>query len=675
MGAYAWRIDPSGTVYNLTDNTNTFLTGQEVPPPPTAPQFVSSRDVDGDALVDTRYGNRTVTLNIRVVGSSQSDIEDRTQLLQAAITKLHREGGVLEGTSPAGTVFYLTVLDAQMTLPQGKRYMTRLIAEPTLEFTCSPFIYGSENSPSDHVETSSPCLIFTEASVAGDVPALGRLVVDEDQGADQAWLTWGLRSKTYSSDADAALYYDASGRTAQGAGATTSTAPSGYTGSGAILAGSLSNAFESILSTQATGGGSHHQHTGAYRVFARWQSKATNTGVVAVAFEWSVGDFRTSTRSATTYLTDTRASDGTPVEGSWVLVDHGIVRIPSGTTQWEGRFLASSTVQNDDVYLDHYFLVPADEGSGVSSALASSSAATSYTARDDFGGTGALATQSLTTGGTWTAPATPYETDDFSMSAGWAQRTATSDTSTGIRYGRWLYASGTSAMTNQQVLAGIYVVGVSGFATGVIARAVDKDNFLAAVIATPASLLTSVDIYKVVAGTATLLGSARPSGATTVDSVYPLYLTVTAGGGWQADVGGNRVFIASGYDSDLATGGALASGYAGIIDWNTSATATARKISWFYASAPSPDAAVFASQSAQVKYDGVTREDTTGTFWAPASDYTGDYMLVPPAGRESRTTQVIVKACRQDPYSGVDSNVDDISAKLYVTPRYLTVPT
>ena len=640
--------------------------------------------MDGDALVDTRYGNRTVTLNIRVVGSSQSDIEDRTQLLQAAITKLHREGGVLEGTSPAGTVFYLTVLDAQMTLPQGKRYMTRLIAEPTLEFTCSPFIYGSENSPSDHVETSSPCLIFTEASVAGDVPALGRLVIDNDEspGADQAWLVWGLRSKTYDSDADAALYYDAVGRTAQGAGAATSTAASGYTGSGSVLADKLSTQFESILSTQATGGGSHLQHTGAYRVFARYQAGSSNSGTVGVALEWAVGDFRDPTRNSTVYLTEDRTSSGTAINGSWLLVDHGIVRIPSGSTQWEGRFLATGTALNDDLHIDHFFLVPVDEGYGQASSVAPDVAATAYTARSTFTTeSGAITGDSLTTGGTWTAPASAYEADDFSA-VGFAAIRAPSgnDTSTDARYGRWVYASGTSAMTATAVQADVWIQ-TTGCSNGVVARAVDKDNFL--VLRAGLSTVPTLTLEKFVSGTKTTLMSTSlyqlvyPSNYTTT-----VRLVVFANGVWHAYMSFRGTYptypltlIGSGIDSSLATGGDLDDGYAGIHSWVTSTYTSPGYVDSFYVWVPVSDAACFASRSARVKYDGVMRQDSAGSYYAPMSDYTGDYLLVPPAGRESRTTQVLVKMCRTNPYTGTDGYVDDLSAKLYVTPRYLSIPT
>jgi hypothetical protein len=86
------------------------------------------------------------------------------------------------------------------------------------------------------------------------------------------------------------------------------------------------------------------------------------------------------------------------------------------------------------------------------------------------------------------------------------------------------------------------------------------------------------------------------------------------------------------------------------------------------------DAAMFASQSLEIRHNGVIREDSGGTTWQQVSSYEGDFLRVPVTGREGRSIRYIVKACRNDPASGPDSGIDDISATLAVTPRYLSVP-
>jgi len=82
---------------------------------------------------------------------------------------------------------------------------------------------------------------------------------------------------------------------------------------------------------------------------------------------------------------------------------------------------------------------------------------------------------------------------------------------------------------------------------------------------------------------------------------------------------------------------------------------------------------MFASQSLEVRHDAVLREDSTGSLWGPVSAYRGDLLTVPASGKESRTCEFLVKACRNNPYTGADTGIDDISARLYVTPRGLVV--
>jgi hypothetical protein len=93
-----------------------------------------------------------------------------------------------------------------------------------------------------------------------------------------------------------------------------------------------------------------------------------------------------------------------------------------------------------------------------------------------------------------------------------------------------------------------------------------------------------------------------------------------------------------------------------------------------------PDGAMLASQSMQLSHLGAYREDSGGTVWAPVSSYTGDNLYIPPSGSEGRTLRVIIKASRYEPGvstsgSFSDSAIDDISARLFVTPRFLIVDT
>jgi hypothetical protein len=85
-------------------------------------------------------------------------------------------------------------------------------------------------------------------------------------------------------------------------------------------------------------------------------------------------------------------------------------------------------------------------------------------------------------------------------------------------------------------------------------------------------------------------------------------------------------------------------------------------------------APIAASRTLSVRHDAVVRNSASvSTYWI-VPPFRGDYLRVPPAGDEGRTVEIIVKLSRGMLLTGADSAIDDLSAKLYVTPRYLAVP-
>lgn len=87
-----------------------------------------------------------------------------------------------------------------------------------------------------------------------------------------------------------------------------------------------------------------------------------------------------------------------------------------------------------------------------------------------------------------------------------------------------------------------------------------------------------------------------------------------------------------------------------------------------------------ANGHSQLRYDGAFTAAAAGTYWYEMNGYEGDYLRVPPAGAEARTVRVIVKYSRADTAIGftadwpltIDEGTDDLSARLFITPRYLT---
>jgi hypothetical protein len=81
---------------------------------------------------------------------------------------------------------------------------------------------------------------------------------------------------------------------------------------------------------------------------------------------------------------------------------------------------------------------------------------------------------------------------------------------------------------------------------------------------------------------------------------------------------------------------------------------------------------VQASAGLSVRWNGVASQGSSGsTDWFNSPNFRGDRLRLPPAGAEGRTCEVIVKMSRGVPLTEADSATDDLSARLYVTPRYL----
>ncbi len=677
-----WEIDPTSedatNVSVVLTDTTIRLLEMDLTPPEVEPMYSASVDTEGDPYIASRHKNRTVSLTLLAKGTTDALTQTAVYGVQQKVDKLRREGGTLKFTSLAGTVLVGDVLFARFAPELTKElYVLNKAVKFTLDFECKPYFRAAPVTLSDHVETTLPVLVFTETGITGDVPALGKLIIDNDQAVNQGWVVWGLQSRYYDASASAALFYEAESRTALG-GSTTVAGPSGASGAGSNVMrnAALATVPLAVLSTQASGGGAHLSHVGDFRVFARVQAPTTNTGAVSVAMEWGQGDYRTATRNAATTL---------PVDdydGTWRLVDLGDVHLSAvaqGTQRWEARILASSTVPGDDIDVDYMFLVPTAENSGEASGVFNVPAITVVSARDEFSQTaGALTAKTLPVGGVWVEGTGGSATDFAVNGTGLVTRTTNADNIFGL-LGRYAIA-GATPFTNALVQVDTTTTATLNVARGVVARFVDINNWLMASISA-AGGVWRLSVRKRVAGTVTSLASVTiPS--ILVNVWTTVRLTADVDGRWYAWVvatGGTfGVPTAQGTDTVLATAGALASGTSGFYDTLAGGgvgTAT-RTYDNFLASTNVPsDAAMFASQSLEVRHDRVIREDSGGTLWQPPSSYEGDYLLVPPAGKEGRTVRFIVKDSRNDVFAGADTGIDDISARLTVTPRHLVLGT
>lgn len=522
-------------------------------------------------------------------------------------------------------------------------------------------------------EKTLPVLTMTVPGADGDVPALGRLVLTDAQGADQAWAVWGLQSETYSSASTAALYYEAEALTPMGTAAVdTQTGASGGGSNNAVTERQLTQRWTAILSTRARGGGAHLTHAGTFRIFARVLRPTSNTGMVGVATEWGLGDFRSFTRNDPIYLATT------DFQGSYVVVDLGLADIPAGTAQWEARIIATSTVDGDDLSVDFLWLVPVEGYGEAERATSQWAAPSALTANDAFNQTaGNLTGKTLQVGGTWNGAG---DADDFTVdtTAKAAKRAVSGDAGSGFVGSRFVFASGTTGMTDQGASVDIRWDNVSTayISGGLLLRYRDINNWFIIIWQNGFGL----NAWKCTAGVQNLAAmSVDPSvgeALTTRGSTLRMSVFVWADGTYQGVIGpaSSAAYPFSGSDSDLATGGALAAGAAGFWDNHLSTDPFPITVNRYYdnfACWTQPnDAAVFASQSVQIRYDGALREDASGTLWIPVSRYAGDRLYLPPAGAERQNTRLLMKTSRSVP-GGADRAIDDTRAQLYLTPRYL----
>jgi hypothetical protein len=672
--------DP-GTALALTVAAGWNVTAFEAPKPDLKLNWAGSIDTDGEVRADaSAYQNRTITFELALKNSTAALVQTALDNLTKKIGKLDREGGTLKVTFPSGDIRFYDLRATGHSVRYDPLWAWRNIVRVAVTLTASPLARGVEvEVGTDTVETTSPVLTKTVTGPAGDAPGPGRLVVDNDDASnDQLWVTWGIQSQYYDASANAALFYEAEGRTAMGAAAI-AAGPSGASGAGSNVMRNtaLTTIYQAMLSTQAVSAGAHLSHIGTFRVYARVQVPTTNTGSVSLALEWAEGDFRRYTRNAATTINPSW-------EGTWQLADLGLVaptKVTAGTQRWEGRIVATSTVGGDDIDVDWLMLVPANEGSGQVTAVQRVTTPTTFSAQDGFDqSAGALTGKTLPTGGTWTAAG---DTDDFTVNATdhIASRTALSDAAR--ETGRYVWA-GTPTLTLTVASVDFRVStttggGATNDAVGLVARLTDVNNWWQILVGGGSAAGTELQVWRRVAGTLTpsVPTPVATVGKITVNTWYTLTLRITAQGVWSVwlNLQGATVLgspVVEGIDTTLATGGSLASGKVGIYDFNVNASpAYTRDFDNFSVWVPPDDAAIFKSQSLELRHDRVRREDSGGTLWVEPSSYEGRYLTVPPAGAEARTARVIVKASRGIPGELPDGGTDDISARLFVTPRYL----
>jgi len=644
-------------------------------------QAYMAEQTRGEVPVDFRVPNREIQLPFRFSGTLGGTTTTTARAnIQAKLSLFQQEGGWIKRVTNSGGTVYADVVSASFAATSVSGWESRqnadVDAEGTLE--CIPDFYGDEVTLSDHTETTNPELVFTETDIDGDYPARVRLVVDDDSGNDQRGMFGCFRSRNYSSASTARLVYEAE---ALGLLDTAATAAlSGASGGTVVTHGTLSTNWTPVLSTNI-GGTAYLTHTGTYR----WRARVYSTSGTAVQVRgvWDTGDLVNPVENNAQI---TRL----PGASNFYIVDLGEVRLdpaPVGTHRWLGYIQGKGDAGGENLSVDRMWFECGDEAAWqLTAPIPTGQGLVAPSARSEFNTeSGAITGDALQIGGNWTV-VTNSDTDDFSVSAGVATRTATSDSGAGIDVitGRGVTAGTTSYTGISQSVNFKWSALVQNVGSSLLARVTDSSNYFYAEILrtlSGSSIVNKLNVVQVVSGTPTTLFSKIVSGVN-AGAWLTLSLNVLSTGQWTVSVirlgSGSSVTSslasASGSSTTLATGGTLQTGKIGIGDRNSSATACTRSYDSYTASVPPTDAVTFASRSVQLTTQGHYRLDSGGTAYGPVSVQNGDLPRLPQSSLESRTIEGMVKMSRGDLDQIPDSGIDDISARLYYRPSYLFVP-
>jgi hypothetical protein len=492
----------------------------------------------------------------------------------------------------------------------------------------------------------------------------------------------GVQSRYYDAAATADLFYPATDLTPTGSSTKVAGATGAFgAGSNVVRNTDLNPTYQALLRSEIDTSNLALTHKGDFRIWARVYRPTGNTGAVSVRLEWGLGDYLRLTRNDPVVF----AVD--EFEGQWLLIDLGMVHISPESTRWEFRLLAKSTVAGDELDTNWFTLFPTELAYGEASGMQSFQTPSSFSARDEFDqAAGSLAGKTAPAGGVWVeaGDAARFTVETAGKTA---ERTATGDAD--INTGAYA-VSGVAAFAAQSVQVDVKRSSVSGLGPdecyqGPLARYVDVNNWLMATLVHNSltgglALAWRLIVRKRVAGTVATLYNQTIS-ALGAGSFYSVRLTADVGGRWSAwyfPAGTEPgAAAATGQHPDLATGGALASGKPGFYDAVTTGNSKTRNFDNFSAFGPTPDAAIFAGQSLEWAHDGVTREDSTGSFWQRVSSFRGQHLRLAPGAQEGRSNRIIVKASRGPVLRrGVilDPETDDIAMDLFATPLGVAVP-
>lgn len=346
-----WLLDPTGesTGTQLDISTDPYAVVEFASPaPPLETSMAGTIDTEGDLIAARRHQNRQVSFTVEVVGSSQANLDAAVATLEAKVAELALEGGTFRRVRADGTYRTADILAADSYEKAfDVAYFLGNLARCTVNLIAKPYVRGPEVALTSHSETTLPVLIFTD-TIPGDVPATGRLVITDSQGAARRFVTWGVEARYLNTGQP--LFWQAE--------STTLNAGGGGGGSVAATADATASGGSKARFTQTVTSGTFYKvlsvtgsHRGRYRVFAR--VKTSSASVLFRARWFPMGSD----------ISQDNPQTGTASIG-WELIDLGIVSPGSDVSANWTMSLHATAVSGATVDFDTVFLVPILEASG-----------------------------------------------------------------------------------------------------------------------------------------------------------------------------------------------------------------------------------------------------------------------------------------------------------------------
>jgi len=639
--------------------------------------YLADRRV-GSIKIDFRMPNRKVTIPLFLMDDPSGSLteEQVRAMLQQKVGTIQMSGGWLMRQRAGGPATYADIVDAVLTLPDIWGETGGIEPSVNLILECSPDFYGDEltldvATVSGGALTGALQLSGSNAVIQGDHMGRANIIVTDTSGFDQTSLIWAFRQTYYDPSSTAHLVYSASALNPISPATTGTTAGRTTVISPALPA---SPSWTPIVQTDV-GGSSPMTHLGSYRIRARVYTASTTN--VWLRLVWGVGAAIGITANDLVLI---------PGSSSFYIIDLGEIRVdfpPIGTLRWEGQIQGQGQNGGETVAIDQIYLQPLDDSAGYATASKSVSSLASPAARDGFNQTGSPnlsgGTVAADLGGNWTQTNIGTSSGNF----GYDTTNHNIFKTAILSYPGPSYLTlGGVSHTDVDVSADI---GFASFALtstgqaltfGVLGRWVDGLHWFGAAITYLATSntfgTTFVQLLKVNSAssyTATVMSSVVVNKLPVLPATNRLELSITSAGIARAYLNGTAAGLVN--DSDLASGGVLASGQAGLFEYQADAGIRRQYDNFLvYPTAPN-DAVCYAHSSASLRYDGMYRSDTTNTYFGPMANVVGDLPRLPPSGVENRPVELFLMMSRGDLAQQADIGLGSFTAQVRYRPVHI----